>query len=115
MLVSWLLLFSPPAPLLAADPPPLPEKPNFVIIYRRSEPAAGSDKLRIRARLAADATMSLQVNDHPAVTGQAHGLIPKQPAEEFCVGHDSLNPVTIYGSREPFHGSITELKIEYPK
>jgi arylsulfatase len=76
---------------------------------------AASDKLRIRATLAADATMSLQVNDQPPVTGKAHGLIPKQPAEEFCVGHDSLKPVTSYGGTEPFHGSVQELKIEFPK
>jgi arylsulfatase A len=77
--------------------------------------AAASGKLRIRASLTADAKMSLQVNDAPAVTGKAPGLIPKQPAEEFCVGHDSLKPVTNYGGTEPFHGSITELKIAFPE
>ncbi|HEV7403262.1 MAG TPA: hypothetical protein VGO11_10060, partial [Chthoniobacteraceae bacterium] len=78
-------------------------------------PAAPSAPLRIRAGLAADATMTLQVNDQPAVTGKAPGLIPKQPAEDFCVGHDNGNPVTNYGGAEPFRGRIKELKIEFLK
>lgn len=76
---------------------------------------AATGPLRIRAKLAADATMTLQVNDQPPVTGQAPGLIPRQPAEDFCVGNDNAQPVTKYGTHEAFQGSIKELKVEFPK
>ena len=69
---------------------------------------------RITAVLASDATMTLTVNDQPAVTGKADSLIPRQPAEEFCLGHDSGVPVTAYTAKKPFTGTITNLKITTP-
>jgi len=70
--------------------------------------------LRITAALAADATMTLIVNGKPAAKGKAASLIPRQPAEEFCVGHDSGKPVAAYTSKEPFKGAITRLKVTTP-
>ena len=58
--------------------------------------------------------MTLTMNDQPAVTGKADSLIPRQPAEEFCLGHDSGVPVAAYTAKEPFKGSITNLKITTP-
>ena len=69
---------------------------------------------RITAVLAPDATMTLTVNDQPAVTGKADSLIPRQPAEDFCLGHDSGKPVAAYTAKEPFKGTITNLKITTP-
>ena len=69
---------------------------------------------RITAELASDATMTLTMNDQPAVKGKATALIPRQPAEEFCLGHDSGKPVAAYTAKEPFKGTITNLKITTP-
>ncbi len=77
-------------------------------------PAATAGPLRITASLAADATMSLKVNDQATTTGKAAQLLPRQPAEPFCLGHDSGNPVAPYTGTAPFRGSITGLKITTP-
>ncbi|MBM3359628.1 MAG: arylsulfatase [Betaproteobacteria bacterium] len=69
---------------------------------------------RITAVLAPDATMTLTVNDLPAVTSKAASLIPRQPAEAFCVGHDNGRPVATYTAKEPFKGTIANLKISTP-
>ncbi len=69
---------------------------------------------RITAVLAPDATMTLTVNDQPAVTGKADSLIPRQPAEDFCLGHDSGKPVAPYTAKGPFTGVIKNLKINTP-
>ena len=68
----------------------------------------------ITAALAADATMTLTINDQPAVTGKARSLIPRQPAEDFCLGLDNGKPVATYTANENFKGSIHELKISSP-
>lgn len=83
----------------------------FTELLSKSEVAGPA---RITAMLAPDATMTLTVNDLPAVTGKAAALIPRQPAEEFCLGHDSGRPVANYATREPFKGTITNLKITTP-
>ena len=69
---------------------------------------------RITAALAADGTMTLTVNAQPAVTGKAASLIPHQPVEDFCLGHDNGQPVAAYTGKEPFKGTITQLKITIP-
>ena len=69
---------------------------------------------RITATLAADATMSLQVGDQPAVTGKAAKLLARQPQEDFCLGHDNGRPVASYAGNGPFQGRITGLKITSP-
>ena len=77
-------------------------------------PAAVIGPLRITATLAAGGAMSLIVNDQPAVTGKAPRLIPRQPAEDFCLGHDNGRPVATYSSSAPLKGNVTGLKITTP-
>lgn len=77
-------------------------------------PTEVAGSLRISATLAAGGTMSLQVNDLPAVTGKSPGLIPRQPAEDFCLGHDNARPVAAYSTRNPFQGTLSRLQITSP-
>jgi hypothetical protein len=76
-------------------------------------PAPVLQPARITAALAADATMTLTVNG-TSVTGKAPRLIPRQPAESFCLGHDDGRPVGVYTAKEPFRGSLRELKLASP-
>lgn len=69
---------------------------------------------RITASLAADGTLTLRVNDQPPVTGKAPGLIPRQPQEAFCLGHDNQVPVAAYSGHDPFRGRLTNLKFTTP-
>jgi arylsulfatase A-like enzyme len=78
----------------------------------RSEPVRGA--VRITASLARDGAITLTVGDQAAVTGKAAGPIPRQPQEDFCVGHDNGQPVASYHKPEPFKGSITGLKVSTP-
>ena len=68
---------------------------------------------RITATLAADGTMTLKVNEFASVTTRAPRLIPRQPAEDFCLGHDDAQPVTAYAATEPFKGTISDLSLLY--
>jgi hypothetical protein len=78
-----------------------------------SGPVAGP--LRIAAILSRDGTMTLTVGDQPPVTAKAPGLIPRQPAEEFCVGHDNAQPVAVYSNKgAAFKGTIADLKVTSP-
>lgn len=74
----------------------------------------GGRSLRIVASLAADSTLTLRLNDGPAVAGNAPGLIPRQPQEEFCPGHDSGAPVAVYADQESFRRGLTGLKVMSP-
>jgi arylsulfatase A len=65
----------------------------------------------VEARLGTDRTVVLAINGRQAATGTAPGLIPVQPQEDFCVGHDNGNPVGDYATPYRFTGRITELKI----
>lgn len=65
----------------------------------------------ITATLSKDATMTLRVNNAPAVTSRASDILRRQPQEDFCLGHDNAKPVGDYSASEPFMGSITDLKI----
>ena len=68
----------------------------------------------ITATLAADGTMTLKVGDQLAVTGKAAKLLARQPAEDFCLGHDNGNPVADYTASDAFKGKIVGLKIAAP-
>jgi arylsulfatase A-like enzyme len=70
--------------------------------------------VRITAALARDGTMTLTVGDQAAVTGKAPGLVPRQPQEDFCLGHDNGQPVANYSKGKPFQGKITDLKVTTP-
>jgi hypothetical protein len=54
------------------------------------------------------------VNEQPPVTGKSRGLISRQPAENFCLGHDDAKPVGTYTAKEPFKGSISNLTLTTP-
>lgn len=66
---------------------------------------------RIIASLSPEGVMALKVGDQPVVTGEAGGLISHQPVEDFCVGHDSKDPVTTYASTAPFRGKLVSLAV----
>jgi arylsulfatase A-like enzyme len=78
----------------------------------QSEPIKGA--VQITAKLADDGTMTLTVGDAKPVTGKARGVVPRQPAEDFCLGHDNGAPVANYSKGKPFEGKITELKLTTP-
>jgi arylsulfatase A len=78
----------------------------------RSEPIKGP--VQITATLGKDGTITLTVGEQAAVTEKAPGLIPRQPAEDFCLGHDNGQPVANYSKGKPFEGKITELKVTSP-
>lgn len=77
-------------------------------------PSIVTSSARITAALGPDGMMTLAVNDGAPVTGQAPRLIPRQPAENFCLGHDDAQSVTTYTAKEPFQGSISHLKFTTP-
>ena len=68
-------------------------------------------RLSIEARLAGDGTMTLAINAEPAAQGKAGGLIDRQPAEDFCVGHDNRVPLDTYDGKTRFAGSVEQLKV----
>ncbi len=73
------------------------------------DPAAGV--LRVEASLGVGGKMMLTINDAVVATGRAAGMLQRQPAEDFCVGHDNAKPVTAYTAKEPFKGTIRKLKV----
>jgi arylsulfatase A-like enzyme len=72
-------------------------------------PAEVKGSFAVTASLAADGTMKLSVGGQDTATGKAKGVLPRQPAEDFCVGHDNGKPVGIYVPAPPLQGAITEL------
>ncbi len=77
-------------------------------------PGTLSGSTKISASLAKDHTLTLIVNDQVVATAKAPGLIGRQPQEDFCVGHDSANPVAAYTAKGRFEGRISDLKITTP-
>lgn len=80
-----------------------------MVIDVQSEEIRGS--VKIVASLAADGRISLIVGDQKPVTAKITGLIPYQPQEDFCLGHDNGQPVTEYSTGKPFSGTVTDLKV----
>ena len=68
----------------------------------------------ITATLAKGGTLSVQVDDSPASSSKAPGLILGQPKEDFCVGFDNKVPVTSYPTKSKFEGSLTGLRVSIP-
>ena len=68
----------------------------------------------VTASLAADGAMKLVVAGQDAVTGQAKGVLPRQPAEDFCVGHDNGKAVGLYGELKPLRGAVSGLAVTTP-
>ncbi len=78
-----------------------------------SQPIKG--RVQFTASLAKDGTMTLAVGEQSPVSGKALGLIPRQPQEDFCLGHDNGQPVANYAKVKPFRGKLTGLKLTTPK
>ena len=68
----------------------------------------------VTASLAADGAMKLVVAGQDAVAGKAKGALPRQPAEDFCVGHDNGKPVGLYGEPKTLQGSVSGLAVTAP-
>jgi len=77
-------------------------------------PAEVKGIFTVTASLAADGTMKLSVVGQDAVTGKAKGALPRQPAEDFCVGHDNGKPVGVYGKLIVLQGAVSGLSVSTP-
>ena len=77
-------------------------------------PAEVKGSFTATASLAGDGTMKLVVAGQDAATGKAKGLLPRQPAEDFCVGHDNGKPVGLYGKLIALQGTISGLNVTRP-
>ena len=68
----------------------------------------------VTASLAADGAMKLVVAGQDAVTGKAKGVLPRQPVEDFCVGHDNGKPVGTYAKVVALQGVVSGLAVTTP-
>jgi arylsulfatase A len=68
----------------------------------------------VTASLAADGAMKLVVAGQDTVAGKAKGTLPRQPAEDCCVGHDNGKAVGLYGELKPLQGAVSGLAITTP-
>ncbi len=77
-------------------------------------PAEVKAPFSVTASLAADGAMKLVVAGQEAVTGKAKGVLPRQPAEDFCVGHDNGKSVGTYAKPVALQGAVTGLAVTSP-
>ena len=77
-------------------------------------PAEVKGSFTATASLAADGTLKLTVAGQEAVTGKSKGLLSRQPAEDFCVGHDTAKPVGLYGKLIVLQGAVSGLSVTTP-
>ena len=77
-------------------------------------PAEVKGSFTATASLAPDGTMKLVVAGQEAVGGKAKGVLPRQPAEDFCIGHDNGKPVGLYGKLIALQGMISGLSVTTP-
>jgi hypothetical protein len=77
-------------------------------------PAEVKGSFTVSASLAADGSMKLVVAGQEATTGKAKGALPRQPAEDFCVGHDTAKPVGVYGKLIVLQGVVSGLSVTSP-
>ena len=77
-------------------------------------PAEVKGPFAVTASLAADGAMKLSVVGQDAVSGKAKGALPRQPAEDFCVGHDTAKAVGLYGKLIVLQGTVSGLSVTTP-
>ena len=77
-------------------------------------PAEVKGSFTATASLSADGAMKLLVAGQEAVTGKAKGALPRQPAEDFCVGNDNGKPVGLYGKLIALQGVVSGLSVTTP-
>ena len=68
----------------------------------------------VTASLAADGAMKLVVAGQEVVSGKAKGVLPRQPVEDFCVGHDNGKPVGTYAKVVALQGAVSGLAVTTP-
>ncbi len=66
---------------------------------------------KLEARLGRDGVMTLVVDGRSVAQGKAAGLISRQPADDFCVGHDNRAAVGDYAAPARFQGAIRNLAV----
>lgn len=86
--------------------------PKDAVTDVQSEPIKGP--VKVVATVGRDGALTLAVGEQAIVKGKAPGPVPRQPAEDFCVGHDNGQPVANYAKAKPFEGKITNLKVTSP-
>ena len=84
------------------------EKQEAVAITADNTPTG---RFEVEARLADGGVMTLFINGRKVAEGKAPGLLPTQPMEDFCVGHDNRQPVGDYPSGSLFKGKIEKLSV----
>ena len=72
---------------------------------------APTGRFRLEARLGVDGALSLRVNDQVVASGKTAGPITRQPAEDFCVGHDNGRTVGDYDGKKLFQGALAHLRV----
>ena len=77
-------------------------------------PAEVKGSFAVTASITADGTMKLVVAGQDAVSGKAKGALPRQPAEDFCVGHDNGKAVGLYGKLIVLQGTVSGLSVTTP-
>ena len=77
-------------------------------------PSEVKGSFSVTASLAADGAMKLVVAGQEAATGKAKGTLPRQPAEDFCIGNDTAKPVGLYGKLIVLQGTISGLSVTTP-
>jgi arylsulfatase A-like enzyme len=76
-----------------------------------SAPASLEKPALIEAALRRGGRLSLSLDGREIASGKAPSLIPHQPAEDFCLGHDNARPVADYGPAAPFKGTRTDFSV----
>ena len=76
-----------------------------------ASPDVISGSTKITASLAKDRTMTLALNGEAVAKAQAKSLLPRQPLEDFCIGHDDSRPVATYTAKGRFEGRVEGLKV----
>jgi arylsulfatase A-like enzyme len=79
-----------------------------------ASPRPISGKTKVQASLTKEGGMKLTINGEVVAQGKSESLIPRQPQEEFCLGHDSAMPVASNSPRLAFAGTITDLSVTTP-
>jgi arylsulfatase A-like enzyme len=77
-------------------------------------PAEVKGSFAVTASLAADGAMKLVVAGQDSASGKAKGALPRQPAEDFCVGHDTAKAVGLYGKLIVLQGVVSGLSVTTP-
>ena len=79
---------------------------------RATSPSTITGKTSIEARLGADGAMTLSLDGKQVASGNAGGPLPRQPAENFCVGHDDKVTVDHYDGKARLQAVVSHLRVQ---